>query len=847
MKSINFKKLLPHGIAVVVFLLIAVLYCKPAFEGKVLNQHDTQGWKGMAQQSVEVREKTGYFPLWTNSMFGGMPGYQIALDPKTNIGLGLTYFSKVLSLGLPEPASFFFLACICFYILCIVMGLRPWAAILGALAYAYATYDPIIIGVGHNTKMLSMAYAPTVLAGILLVFQKKYWTGFAVTAAFAYVLIAQNHLQIVYYTLIIALAIVVSFAVKAVREKRLLDAVKSSFIILVAGLIGLGACAVFIFPTYDYAKDTMRGGASKLTLNKDSENKTKGGLDKDYALKWSFGKMETFTLMVPGLYGGSNGGNEHSSSALTDVGLPEENAVGMTNGYSYWGNMSSPSETTSGPAYLGAIICFLFIFGLFYINSWHKWWILAASIIGILLSWGSSFQAFNYFMLDYLPFYSKFRAPSMAMVIPQLCFPLLAAMTVSKLMDEESDFSFAWKKFRQALMATGAVLLILAAFYFTADYTGKSDSGLKDNIKQNVLQQVPPGQQPTADMLAQADETSKNVLKAIREDRKSLAGGDLLRSLLLIAFAATLVFLFIRKKVNAVVLAVGLILLTGYDLLGIDKKYLNYDSFREQEELTDHFTPTEADQQILRDPDHANFRVFNQNPNFTNESLTSYHHNSIGGYSPAKLGLYQDLIENQLTKGNMQVFNMLNTKYFISEGRDGKPIAQMNPEAFGNCWLVKGIKYVDGPNQEMLALDNTDLKDTAVIDKVFQSGIKQNPVFDSAAFIKLKERRNDTVTYSFHAATAQFAVLSEIYYNRGWIAYIDGQEAPYARVNYVLRGLYVPAGDHTIEFRFLPKSYYLGRTITIWSTLLIYLVVLGSIILYFVKRKNDDTAPLPKT
>ena len=426
MKNMNVKKLLPHLVAVGVFAIVSIIYCKPALEGKVLNQHDTQGWKGTAQQSFEVKEKTGHFPLWTNSMFGGMPAYQIAGEPNTNIAKPLNYFTEILSLGLPQPAVFFFLACLCFYLLCIIAGANVWVSILGALSYAYATYNPVIIVAGHNTKMLAMAYAPAVLAGLLLIFQKKYITGFALTALFSYIFISQNHLQIVYYTFIIAACLVISFIIKSIKEGELAHALKAATLALFAGIIGLGACAVTIMPTYEYAKETMRGGVSQLTLNKDDKtNKTKGGLDKDYAFRWSMGKMETFTFMVPGLYGGSNGGNEHNASAkmvekLTEMGVPEENALGMTNGYSYWGSMSSLSETTSGPAYLGAVICFLFIFGILYIKSWHKWWIIAASLIGIVLAWGSNFQAFNYFMLDHLPFYNKFRAPSMAMVIPQL-------------------------------------------------------------------------------------------------------------------------------------------------------------------------------------------------------------------------------------------------------------------------------------------------------------------------------------------------------------------------------------------------------------------------------------------
>ena len=842
MKHINVKKLLPHLIAVAIFLIVAIVYCKPALEGKVLNQHDTQGWKGMAQQSFEVKEKTGHFPLWTNSMFGGMPAYQIALEPNTNIAVPINYFTKALSLGLPQPASFFFLVCICFYLLCIVAGANSWVSLLGALGYAYATYNPEIIVAGHNTKILAMAYAPAVLAGMLLIFQKKYIIGFAMTALSAYIFIAQNHLQIVYYTLIIATSFVTAFIIKSVKEGETIHALKSVSLALLAGIIGLAACAVSILPTYEYAKETMRGGVSQLTLDKDAKtNKTKGGLDKDYALRWSMGKMETFTFMVPGLYGGSNGGNEHSASAkmvekLTEAGVPEENALGMTNEYSYWGSMSSLNETTSGPAYLGAVICFLFIFGLVYIKSWHKWWILAASLIGIILAWGSNFQEFNYFMLDHLPFYNKFRAPSMAMVIPQLCIPLLAVFGVSKLTEKEIDWEEAWKKLRLSVMITGAIVLLLAAFYFMADFTGKGDQQIKDNFKQSMLQQVPPGQQPPAQLLAQANETSKSLMSALREDRKSLMMGDLFRSILLIAVAVVLLGLFVKKKINVMVLLIALIALSVFDLISVDKRYLGYDNFREAEEVSDAFTPSPADIQILQDPDHANFRVFNESSNFTNESLTSYHHNSIGGYSPAKLGLYQDLIEHQLGKGNMQVFDMLNTKYFIRQDQSGKQVAQINAGAFGTCWLVKGIRYVNTPNEEMLALDSTNLRDTAIVAASFQKNIKQNPQYDSAAVIQLKLRQNDAVSYSFKAAAPQFAVFSEIYYTAGWNAYLDGQKTDYVKTNYVLRGMYLPAGSHSIDFKFEPASYNTGRTITIWSTVLIYLAIILAIVLYFKKK-----------
>lgn len=836
--KIDFKKLVPHIIAIAIFALVALVYCKPSLNGKVLNQHDTQGWKGMAQQSFEVKEKTGSFPLWTNSMFGGMPTYQIAMGGTSNIGAGIEVVRNAFSLWLPEPMSFFFIASLCFYILCIVLGANPWVSIFGGLAYAYSTYNPIIVSVGHNTKMMSLAYAPMIIAGLQLLFKRKYIVGFLITALFAAFTIGQSHLQVVYYLFIIAGCITVAFFINAYKEKNMLHGLKASALALAAGLLGLAVCAGSIMPTYDYAKETMRGGKSQLTLNTSdsSTNKTKGGLDKDYALRWSLGKMETFTFLVPGLYGGSNGGNEHTADSKTvekfgEVGVPEENALGALNGYSYWGAMSSLSETTSGPVYLGAIVCLLFILGLFYVNSWHKWWIIAASVIGILLAWGNNFMAFNSFMLEYLPFYNKFRAPSMALVIPQICIPILAVLTLSKLV-YETDYEAAFKKLRNGAIAAAAVLVLLGAFWAMADYTGKGDADIKKGFVENFSR----GQNGQQD-LAQGESLAKEIMTAIRSDRKSHAGGDLLRTLLFMAAAVALVALVVKKKISPLVTTVALAILSLVDIIGVDKRYLNYDDFREKEEVTDAFTPSAADTQIKNDPDHANFRVFNQSGNFTNESVTSYHHNSIGGYHPAKLGLYQDLIENQIGKGNMGVLNMLNTKYFIGQGQNGQPIAQLNPGAFGPCWLVKGIKFVNSVNNEMLALDSTNLRDTAVVNESFKASIKQLPVADSLASIKISERQNDKITYAFNASAPQFAVLSEIYYNRGWNAYVDGQKADYVKTNYALRGIAIPAGKHTVDFRFEPTAYKTGNAISFWGVVLIYLILAVALFLLF-KKKN---------
>ena len=840
MNKMNFKKLLPHILAVVIFLIISIVYCKPAFDGKVVSQHDTQGWRGMSQQSMEYHEKYGTYPLWTNSMFSGMPAYQIAFDAKTRIHVGT--IEKVFFLGLPQPVYFFFMACICFYFLCIVAGANSWISIMGGIAYAYSTFDPIIIGVGHNTQMMSIAYAPSVIAGLLLLFQKRYWSGFAVTALFSTLLIFQNHIQIVYYTLLIAAIFVIGNLYRDYKRKDLQSGIKAAVLGTVAALLGLACNAVNMMPTFEYSKESMRGGKSELTLGKDSNNKTKGGLDKDYAFRYSFGIPETFTLLIPGIYGGSNGGKEYSSSSnfvkkLTEAGVPDENAVQMANGYSYWGNQ----PVTSGPVYLGIIICFLFLFGMVYLKNWYKWWLLAASLVGLVLAWGANLKGINYFLFDHLPFYNKFRAPTMALVIPQFCFPFLAVLSISQLL-RETDWQYAWKKLRTSVIAMGAIVLLLTGFYLTASFTGNGDKALKDQFKQDMLRQVPAGQQVSPPMVQQADDTSKQWISALHADRKDLMGGDLLRNILLLTMAILLIGLFVRKKIRPWILITGLIILSSFDLFGIDQRYLSSSNFIEETDFEGAFTPTEADLQIMKDPDHANFRVFNQTVDVFNDASTSFHHNSVGGYHPAKLGLYQDIIENQLSKGNMQVFNMLNTKYFITQNPGtGKPMAQQNPAVFGNCWLVKGIKLVENANEEMKALDSTDLRDTVIIEKRFSNIIKQAPVYDSSASIKLVENLNDIIRYSFRSAQPQFAVFSEVYYKSGWNVFIDDQKADYAKVNYILRGMYIPAGKHAIEFRFEPASFTIGRLITIWANILVIIAIIAAIVVN-IKRKRTVIA-----
>jgi hypothetical protein len=429
----------------------------------------------------------------------------------------------------------------------------------------------------------------------------------------------------------------------------------------------------------------------------------------------------------------------------------------------------------------------------------------------------------------------------MALVIPQLCFPLMAVLALTKFISPEIDVEETKKKLKTTAIIAGIILALLAIFYMTASFTAQNDKAFRENIKQNMMR-VPQGQQAPPQLEQQAEQVSRGIISALQSDRKSLMGSDLLRSFILIGLAVLLMALYLKKKDSAQILVGALIILSAYDLLGVALRYLNSQKFVEPEDFEAAFIPTQADLQILKDPDHANFRVFNQTASDPfSDGITPYHFNAIGGYHPAKLDLYNDIITRQLAKGNMAVYNMLNTKYFIvSDPQTGKPVAQLNPNAFGNCWLVKGIKFVDNADQEMAALDNTDLKDTAVVENKFKSKITTTPKYDSIGYIKLVENKNDVTDYKFSAPTPQFAVFSEVYYPKGWNVFIDGTKADYVRTDYVLRGMIIPAGNHNIEFRFEPQSFYTGRLISIIANILVALLLIATIVYYARKKEKPD-------
>jgi len=825
MKNISWKNILPHVIAVVVFLLIAVIYCKPALQGKVLQQSDMLHWQGMAQSSFKYKEANGHFPLWINSMFGGMPAYQVAMEADNPIALG--YLHNLFTLFLPAPFSYFFLLCISFYFLTQVFKVDYRLGIMGAIAYAYASFTPIIVSVGHVTQVLTMGYVPALLGAIFLVFQKKYWSGGALSAVFASMLIAQNHTQIIYYFLIIAFIASATYYIYWIKNKEYKHLLITTAILIFAAIIGVTTNMVSLATTFDYSKATMRGGSEIIDTATNSAKKSTG-LPIDYAFGWSYGHAETFSILVPDVYGGSSEKSEldassHLAKEAISKGVPDDQAGQFAAQFpTYWGSQ----PFTSGPVYLGAVICFLVIFGMIYLKGFDKWWIAAVCFLAILMAWGKNFETFNTFLFNYLPFYNKFRVPTMTLVIPQFLFPLLAVLTVQQFIFNEKNNVYAQQKLKVAGYTMLGVFAIVAMLYMSFDYKSDGDGRILNSLNQ---------------MTQGNTDVTNSFYNALKQDRQSLFGSDLLRSLLFAAAAFATLWLLVKAKIKPVYAMITILLLSSIDLIAEGRRYLNNDSFTEQETVDEsYFKPSQADIEIMKDTGY--YRVFNltQSDPFS-DALTSYFHNSVGGYHPAKLSIVEDLLNYQLRKQplNIHILDMLNTKYVIVPGQQNQPVAQQNPGALGPCWFVKAIDFKKGPTDVMKRMNNFDPKDTAVIEDTFKKYIPFIPTPDSTAYIRLIKNDNDAITYQCSSSTNQYAVFSEIYYDRGWKAYIDNKEVPIIQTNYVLRGLAIPAGNHSIRFEFKPASYYDSVKFTIAGSVLGWLAIIAALIQWYRKTKKS--------
>ncbi len=793
----DFKKFIPHLIVIGVFAVLALIFSYPQLQGKVLNQHDVLSWKAMSQEGREHFEKTGENVLWSNSMFGGMPTYTYYVPKNSNY----VYYIQGAIMGfIGKPAGFLFLAMLCFYILMSCLKIDRWLGVAGAIAYAFSTYNAGLIAGGHETKMLALSYMPAMLAGLIYIYRSDWWRGTPLLGLSLSLMITTGHYQVVYYSIIMVFIAVVGFFAIAIKNGMIKQFFVSSIIAMVVAMIAVGPSMQFVMSTMEYNKTTMRGGQSELTFVKHDQDKKSGGLDKEYAFRWSNGIGETLGLMIPYLYGGS-------SSEPADVAPATSEIIGeQAGGLMYWG----PQPFLLGPVYFGAIICFLFVLGMMVIRSQHKWWILAVTIVSIVLSWGKHFPTVNYFLFDTLPMLNKFRVPSMWIILAQMAFPLLAIWGVHDIINSKEDKKTLLNKLKIAVGVTAGICILIALggkLFF--DFTGAVDTKIPDEMKAQLI-------------------------PALKEDRSAIASKSAITSAIYIILAAGLIWAYITSKLqSAKAVVFGLVALISIDLMSVYNHYLNDDNYVEASEYEAIFEQRMVDQQIKQDKDPY-YRVLDLTRDVYNDAIQAYHHKVIGGYSPAKMEIYQDMIDVHLNGNfNTAVLNMLNTKYIVYNPQS--PQVSINPEACGNGWFVNEVKWVNTADDEIRALDAARLGDTAVFANPFnpkQTAVVRNTfkkdlegyVFgkDSTASVTLTKYGLNDLEFMSKNNQNGLAVFSDIYYPYGWKAYIDGKEIPILKANYLLRAIKVPAGEHKIKFEFHPDSFYTGDRIALISCLLLF-------------------------
>ncbi len=809
MKGFDFKKLLPHALVVAVFIALSAMYFNAELQGKKIFQSDIAQFKGMSKEIVDYRAETGEEPLWTNSMFGGMPAYQISVNHPQPF---LRAIDKIFKLGSKGGLGTVFLYMLGFYILMMALKIDPLLGAIGAIAFAFSSYFFIIIEVGHNSKAFALGYMPAVLAGFVMLFRnKQYLWGTIVTALALGLQIMSNHPQITYYTLIALLCIGLFYLVDAVKYGTTAELGKALALFVLASALGVGMSASRLMSTLEYSSSTTRG-KSELTPPP-GETKT-SGLDVEYATAWSYGIAESWTLLVPDFNGGGSGPIGADKGALEAVS--RQNRRMVSQGVDrYWGDQSF----TSGPVYVGAVVFLLMVLGLWYVKGPLKWGLLLATILTLMLSWGKNFMPLTEFFLNYVPGYNKFRAVSMTLVVVELALPVLAVLGLDRLIKNKDEIS---KNIKVFYGVAGFVMLILllmmiAPSIFTDFYKTGEQASLLGQLKGSGMQQ------------GQIDSLIADVANA----RASIFKGDVMRSLFLVilSFGALWAMVSDKLKVKYALVAIGIFILG--DMWSVNQRYLNAESFVSKRKVENPYSPSPADQQILKDTDPY-FRVYNTTRRLDQDGQTSYYHKSIGGYHGAKLGRYQELISNQLNKGNIQVINMLNTKYVIQQGEDGKLRANRNPSAMGNAWFVNEVREVADADAEMVALNDILPLEYAVMDQRF-SGLTSNSSWSGAenASIVLTEYEPNLLRFKSNNANDGFAVFSDIYYQPGWISTIDGQEVEHARVNYVLRGMEIPAGEHDIEFRFAPPVITSGNTINHISSILVIIMLIGGLYITF--------------
>lgn len=831
-----FKKLIPDLIVVILFAVISFAYFFPAVtEGRILAQHDAVAGIGSGQEQKEYLEKTGERTRWTNSIFGGMPTYQMAPSYDSTDTLG--FIQKIYHLFLPTYVWYVFVMLLGFYILLRAFNFKVWLSALGAIIWAFSSYFFIIIAAGHIWKFVTLAYIPPTIAGMVLVYRGKYLGGALLTALFVALQISANHPQMSYYFLFVMLFMAIAYGVMAYRENKLPHFIKASCILVVAGILGVCVNLSNLYHTYQYSKESMRGKSELVKEN--SANQTDSGLERDYITQWSYGIGETFSLLVPNVKGGASvplAANEDAMKKADPMYRGIYSQLGQ-----YWGEQPG----TSGPVYVGAFVMFLFVLGCFIVKGPMKWALLAGTVFSIVLSWGKNFMGPTDFFIDFVPMYNKFRAVSSILVIAEFTIPLLAVMALKEVLDRPSLIKEQAKAFYISLALTGGVSLLFAVaphVFFSSFVSSMEMAALQNGIPQDQL---------------------APLLVNLEEIRVSIFTSDAWRSVVIIVVGVALLMSYVSGKINAKLTVAAIAVLCLVDMWGVNKRYL-YDSqfVAKGSEMQPYLKPSETDKEILKDKS-LDYRVLNLAVNTFNENSTAYWHKSIGGYHAAKLRRYQEIIEEHIqgemngifTKlteagGDMSkveadafpVLNMLNTRYFILPLQGGQTAPVFNPYANGNAWFVDDVKYVDNANEEIDALHDTNPLYTAIVDKKFAEQIKSPVVSDNVSSdtlrsVTLTDYQPNALKYEVDSKNGGVVVFSEIYYP-GWISYIDGKEVEHGRADYILRAMNVPAGKHQIEFKFDPKSLHTTETIAYTALAILALGAIAVCFLWYRKQKR---------
>ena len=832
----TYKKFLPDVVVVLVFAIISFAYfLVPVTQGKILFQHDASAGVGSAQELTEYQNRTGETTRWTNSIFGGMPTYQ--MSPSYQSTDGLSQVMNAYHLWLPDNVWFLFAYLLGFYILLRAFDFRQTLAALGSIMWAFSSYFLIIIAAGHLWKVMALAYLPPMIAGIVLAYRGRYLSGFIVTALFTAFEIKANHVQMTYYYLFIILFMVIAYLVKAVREKQLTGFMKSTGVVAAAAVIGIAINLSSLYHTWQYQKESMRG-KSEL-VKKDAANQTSSGLDRDYITQWSYGIDETLTLLVPDAKGGATVPLSKNATAMAKADPQIQSMIPQL--YDAIPQYFGTQPGTSGPVYVGAFVLFLFILGLFIVRGSMKWALLAATVLSVLLAWGHNFMGFTNFFLDYIPMYAKFRTVASILVIAEFTIPLLAALALKKIVDEPEVLTKQMKFVYISLALTAGVALLIALF------PGMMEPFISDQERQMITS-----------IQGMDGNTANTILSNIAAMREAMVSADAWRSVIIILIGFALLFLYKMKKLRAEYMVICMAVLCLVDMWQVDKRYLNDEMFVPKSERDMPHQATSTDLAIMKDKS-LDYRVLNLASNTFNENETSFFHKSIGGYHPAKLRRYQEMIDAYIApemqaamqaiaakNGNMQevdgakvfpVLNMLNTKYFILPLQGGATMPLQNIYAQGNGWFVDKINYVADANAEYAGVGKIDVRHEAVADKKFESVLGQAQSNDSTAIVKLVKYEPNNLQYTIDSKKGGVVVFAEIYYP-GWTATIDGQPAELGRVNYILRALNVKAGKHTVVLDFHPTSISTTETIAYIAIVILILAIIGAGYMRFKNRKE---------